>query len=198
MHKGNSLKGNQRKGDGNSLEDPYGVLDLRPGAATWEVEEAYRRIMAALDPSNPWVLALWTPEELERMRQKVEEAYRILTQTPDKGETQCPPRVQGLPKGAIEEIKAQKGGLGGEALREIRERLGLSLEEVSSHIKVTKGTLRALEEERFESLPPWIYVKGFLKAYARLLKVDPEEVIGTFWERYCLRNPSPGRNRQAQ
>lgn len=197
MHKGDSLKGDQRQGNSEPIEDPYKVLELRPGASRWEVEEAYRRIMAALDPSSPGVLALWSPEQLEAMRQKVQKAYEQLVQRPKAGGKTKASRVQGLPEEVLEQIKEAKGGLGGEALREIRERLGLSLEDVSSCTKVTKTALRALEEENFDLLPPWIYVKGFLRAYAGMLKLDAEEVIRTFEERYRLKSSSARRNRRA-
>jgi len=196
MHTGDSLKDDQRKGNPEPVEDPYAVLELQPGASPWEVEEAYRRIMAALDPSNPGVLALWSPEQLEAMREKVHRAYEQLLKRPKVEGKAKALKVQGLPEEVLEGIKAEKGGLGGEALREIRERLGLTLEDVSSCIKVTKGTLKALEEEDFDLLPPWIYIKGFLRAYARMLKIDADEVIRTFEEKYRIRTSSEGRNRR--
>lgn len=197
MHKGDSLKGDERQGMSEPVDDPYAVLELQPGATPWEVEEAYRRIMAALDPSSPGVLALWSPEQLEAMRERVQRAYEQLARRPrERGKARAL-KVQGLPPEVIEEIKAQKGGLGGEALREIRERLGLTLEDVSSCTKVTKGALRAIEDEDFDALPPWIYVKGFLRAYAKMLKVDAEEVVRAFEERYGVKTSSGGRNRRA-
>jgi len=186
MHEGNSIKDNQRKGNGIDLEDPHEILGISKDASELEIEEAFQRLMKALDPSNPGIWALWTPEELNRLREKVQRAFVRLTQRKAflYKESRSLSRERSLPKETLELIKAKKG-FGGEALREIREHLDLSLEEVSSFLKITKKTLMALEKEDFDNLPPWVYVKGFLRAYAKFLGIEEEEeLLKSFEERY--------------
>lgn len=65
----------------------------------------------------------------------------------------------------------------GELLKEARLKKGLRLEEVSESIKIRPQYLYAIEEGLLEVLPPGIIAKGFVKAYARFLGVDPQEVI---------------------
>lgn len=65
----------------------------------------------------------------------------------------------------------------GELLKEARLKKGLSVEEVSESIKIRPQYLCAIEEGLLEVLPPGIIGKGFVKAYARFLGVDPQEVI---------------------
>lgn len=60
-------------------------------------------------------------------------------------------------------------------LREERERRGLSLDEISDKIKISKSCLAAIEEGDEERLPHPVYAKGFIRNYARLLGVDNEE-----------------------
>ncbi len=186
MHEGNSLNDNQWKGDGIDIEDPYEILGISKNASELEIEEAFQRLMKALDPSNPGIWALWTPEELNQLREKAQRAFLSLIQRkPSSHVESCPfSKKRTLSKETWELIKAKKG-LGGEALREIREHLDLSLEEVSSFLKITKKTLMALENEDFYNLPPWVYLKGFLRAYAKLLGIEEEEeLLKSFEERY--------------
>jgi len=65
----------------------------------------------------------------------------------------------------------------GRYLREEREFRNLSLEEVSKFTKIRKQFLNAIEEDRYELLPPAIYVKGYLTAYARYLGLDPNDTV---------------------
>lgn len=65
----------------------------------------------------------------------------------------------------------------GELLKEARLKKGLSLEEVSESIKIRPQYLYAIEEGFLEVLPPGIIGKGFVKAYARFLGIDPQEVL---------------------
>lgn len=65
----------------------------------------------------------------------------------------------------------------GEILRAKRKSLGYSLKEVAQILKIKLSYLRALEEEDFKKLPPPVYVQGFLKHYARFLKLAQEVVL---------------------
>lgn len=65
----------------------------------------------------------------------------------------------------------------GKYLKVERELRNLSLEEVAQFTRIKKHILKAIEEDEYELLPPGIYVKGFLTAYAKYLGLDPKDVI---------------------
>jgi cytoskeletal protein RodZ len=66
----------------------------------------------------------------------------------------------------------------GTLLKEKREKLGLSLEEVSSAIKVRTQYLRILEEDINENeIPEAVYMLGYLKLYANFLGLDGKEIV---------------------
>jgi len=67
--------------------------------------------------------------------------------------------------------------LPGERLRKQRERRGLTLAQVSSELHVDRRMLAALEADDFAALGAPIFVKGHLRSYARLLGLDPAELI---------------------
>jgi cytoskeletal protein RodZ len=70
----------------------------------------------------------------------------------------------------------------GERLRVAREARGLGLSEVSEQIRIRTVYLVALEEENWRAIGAPVYVRGFLRTYARFLGLDPEEVVAQFGE----------------
>ena len=68
----------------------------------------------------------------------------------------------------------------GSELRHARERLGLSLDDIAERTKIRAATLRAIEHDDFDRLPPPIFTRGFLKAYAREVGLDPDGVANRF------------------
>lgn len=64
----------------------------------------------------------------------------------------------------------------GVRLRQERESRGLSYEDVARSSKIAVRTLVALENGDKEDLPHLVYTKGFIKTYARILQLDPEEL----------------------
>jgi cytoskeleton protein RodZ len=65
----------------------------------------------------------------------------------------------------------------GDQLRAERERQKYSLDDVAASTKISTRMLRALEEEKFSQLPGGIFNKGFVRAYARFLKLDEERAV---------------------
>ncbi|MDX6534346.1 MAG: cytoskeleton protein RodZ [Gaiellales bacterium] len=72
----------------------------------------------------------------------------------------------------------------GPALREARERKGLSYADVEQDTKIRARYIRALEDEHFGVLPGTTYSKGFLRAYADYLGLDGHLFIDEFNSRH--------------
>ena len=64
----------------------------------------------------------------------------------------------------------------GELLRQERERREMTLEAAAAEMRISKRYLIAFEEGRTNHLPHPVYAKGFIKSYARLLGLDPEQM----------------------
>lgn len=71
----------------------------------------------------------------------------------------------------------------GELLRIERERVGFSTEEVAALLHLSKNTLGYLEAGNFDRLPGDTFTRGYIRSYARLLKLDPNTFAGYF-DRY--------------
>ncbi len=65
----------------------------------------------------------------------------------------------------------------GQTLKHRREELGLSLGDMVERTRIRGSYLEALEEERYDELPGATYISGFLRTYARVLKLDPEPLM---------------------
>ncbi|HEY3698800.1 MAG TPA: RodZ domain-containing protein [Spongiibacteraceae bacterium] len=62
-------------------------------------------------------------------------------------------------------------------LRQARERSGLTREAVAKELNLRLSQIVALEEGEFKHFPGETFVKGYLRSYARLLKINPDEVL---------------------
>ncbi|MBU1691458.1 MAG: DUF4115 domain-containing protein [Gammaproteobacteria bacterium] len=65
----------------------------------------------------------------------------------------------------------------GKMLAESRERLGLSVAEVSRQLRLSPRQIEALETDDHASLPGETFLRGFLRNYAKLLQIDPEALL---------------------
>jgi cytoskeletal protein RodZ len=70
----------------------------------------------------------------------------------------------------------ERGTLGS-YLKNQRESKKISLREVTKNTRVREYILRAIEEDRHDLLPAVTYVKGFLLAYAKYLKLDGNDIL---------------------
>lgn len=69
-------------------------------------------------------------------------------------------------------------------LQSIRLDKGISLEEVSKETRIRLDNLLLIEKEDHENLPAKIFVKGFLRAYAKAIGADDKEALRRYEERY--------------
>ncbi len=65
----------------------------------------------------------------------------------------------------------------GRKLQELRESAGLSQENVAESLYLTLHYIRALEKDEYQKLPGLTFVKGYIRAYAKLLKADVDAVL---------------------
>lgn len=62
-------------------------------------------------------------------------------------------------------------------LRRTREVREISLEEISNKTKISKRFLEAIEEGRWEILPGEVFIIGFIRAYSKVLGLNPDEIV---------------------
>jgi cytoskeleton protein RodZ len=68
----------------------------------------------------------------------------------------------------------------GEEFRSAREARGLSLSDVAERLHIRSVYLAAIEDEDWHVIGAPVYVRGFMRTYARFLGLDPEAAVTRF------------------
>ena len=68
----------------------------------------------------------------------------------------------------------------GQYLAYEREKKGFTIEDISGKLRLSPHIIRALEEEMHDKLPELVYVRGYIRAYCRLLRIDPVPVLDMY------------------
>jgi DNA repair protein RecO (recombination protein O) len=68
----------------------------------------------------------------------------------------------------------------GKYLRKQRESRAMSVEEVSRATRIPVTSIDRLENDHFDDLPGEVFVRGFLKAYARAVALPVEDVLARY------------------
>jgi cytoskeleton protein RodZ len=78
----------------------------------------------------------------------------------------------------------------GAGLREVRERLGWRLDDVAENLRIKPEFLAAIEAGNLQALPGPAYRAGFVRSYARVLGLDPDEILRRFRAAGELQDPA--------
>jgi len=93
---------------------------------------------------------------------------------------------------------ADSGEVGfGEELRRNRLVREVSLESIASATKISKRHLEALERGDFSHLPAPVFTRGFIRAYAGYLGLDPEEMVNAYLSDTVKASPRPEARAEA-
>lgn len=68
----------------------------------------------------------------------------------------------------------------GSALKQARINSGLSVQEVCKQLRLSSNQIEAIENDLFHALPHQSTVRGFIRNYAKLLKIDAEPVLRAY------------------
>jgi len=68
----------------------------------------------------------------------------------------------------------------GAVLAQAREALGVTQREVSDALNLPITTIDAIESEDKARLPAHVFTRGYVRAYAKLLEVDPEPLVAAW------------------
>jgi cytoskeletal protein RodZ len=71
-------------------------------------------------------------------------------------------------------------GTFGQALRDAREDLGVSLAEAERETRINRRYLEALENEDATAMPPAVYTRGFIRTYCQYLGLNPDSMLDVY------------------
>jgi cytoskeletal protein RodZ len=69
-------------------------------------------------------------------------------------------------------------------LRRARTLHDLSIAEIAARTKISSTLLRAIEDNRFDGVPAGLFTRGYLRAYAREVHVNPEAIVEQYREEF--------------
>lgn len=79
----------------------------------------------------------------------------------------------------------------GKYLRSERESRNVSLEQVAYATRISIKMLRALEEDNHDALPAPTFVRGYLQAFAKYVRLDEQDLLLRY--QHCLATTAAGR-----
>lgn len=180
----------------------YEILEVSPIASAKEIQRAYDRAKETFHADSLAIYSLFSEGEMKKIQAAIEEAYRVLMdealrksydqshlQTIEKEEQESHMEVEGKSperKGPLSftDLSIDVGEVfyRGKTLKKIRERMDIDLKTISTETKINTKILEWIEEEALEKLPASVYLKGFLKAYAQALNLEPQKVIEGYFQ----------------
>ena len=103
-------------------------------------------------------------------------------------------RVRRTPDFSLDEPDEPADGVyDGPALRRVRIRHSIELDEIAERTKINESYLAAIEQNSYESLPGGVYLRGFLREVAKCLKLDPKAVADSYMSLYAAHERRPGK-----
>ena len=96
---------------------------------------------------------------------------------PHAGLDAAPHPATGVAADSTAGLAAAGAATAGAMLAAARARAGLSIDAVAQQLKLGVRQVQAIEEDNFAALPGRTFVRGFVRNYARLLKLDGDAVL---------------------
>ena len=76
-------------------------------------------------------------------------------------------------------------------LAEARERLGLSQQEVADELYLTTSFIKYIDAGEFTSIPKSAFIKGYLRAYARVVELSGDQIVALYQAMLQVEEPTP-------
>ena len=70
----------------------------------------------------------------------------------------------------------------GQVLRAEREALGVTTRDVAETLNLAVSMVEAIEADDYEQMPAAVFARGYIRAYARLLSLEPEPLVARYPE----------------
>ena len=176
----------------NNKEDQnyYTLLELPHNATRGEIQVAYEMAKKTYKDGSMASYSLFDGEGQAEILEKIEEAYRVLSDSKKKQKYDqalaisnpgLSPPDQAISPPPVEEPIPEE--ITGEVIKTLREKNGISLEEIAETTRINIDYLSAIEKSRFASLPAEVYVRSYLRQMVKIIRCD-DTVVEGFMKQY--------------
>ncbi len=160
----------------------FETLELDENATFIEVTRAYRFLKKLYSKDNFFAVAYaledFSSERQEQIIREIDDAYYKLKEyfllIKQEKKKELPKVNMSTP-------------FSGAVFKKLRKEMAISVKEISAQTNIRKTYLRAIEDEDFNSLPPAVYTRGFVKAYAEFLGLPAEKVVNDYMKRFKVK-----------
>ena len=173
-----------------SDQNYYEILEVSYRATWGEIQKAYELARKTYGPDSIASYSLFGSEDREGIFKKILEAYQTLSDQEKRRryDEELAKVVQELawqvPIASAEpsdvspiEDALTSAEVTGKVLKQIREKRGISLQEIADRTRINITYLYFLEEDNFKSLPAEVYLRSYLAQYARILHLDAKTLV---------------------
>lgn len=165
------------------LDKYFKILEIDKDTPFTEMKNSYILLRNLYSKTNlgisPLIISLSNKRQ-KTIVKEIDEAFAKLEQYyQDKKTEHIRSKEEKFAKSRIPEFEV----VGGEALKMTRNVLGFELEEIAFLSGVPLKHLVNIELERYDLLPPKIYIKTFLRKFAEQLSLDPKKVTNDYLKR---------------
>ena len=172
----------------DSLQASFDFFGLSHDASIDEVEKSFRELRNLYSEGSLATYSLLDDADRQEKLAALRKAYdRILQSYSHTPDSEVDPEREAGPfpaKSLTVNIDADLQQMPGLFLQQSRKALGLSLQDVAKRTKVRASILQDIEEQRFDFLPAPVYLRGFLREFARMVNVpDADALIDAFMAR---------------
>lgn len=161
----------------------FKILEVDDDASFAEIERAYLHLKKLYSTGSLITLPIaeeFSDEEKQQILEQVEDAYQNLTRSMQEEVKESEERISEadtLP----EQIVSSPSEGPGQAMKEMREKMGKSLQTVSEAVDIPVDILGHIESETFEELPDAAgYLRWYVMTYARHLTLDPRQTADDY------------------
>jgi curved DNA-binding protein CbpA len=172
-----------------SDQNYYEILEVSYRATWGEIQKAYELARKTYGPDSIAAYSLFGSDDREVIFKKIEEAYQTLI---DQGKRKRydddlakvvqelagqVPDVSTESVAPIMEVPLSSEEVTGKVLKRIREKRGISIQEIADRTRINITYLYFIEEDNFRSLPAEVYLRSYLAQYAKLLHLDAKTLV---------------------
>ncbi len=157
----------------------FNVLELPIDASLSDVQRAYMLLREVYSTQSIVTMPVedeLREEEKQAIRDQIEEAYDALLDLFHQ--------EREAPRADVSEIVADIEEFNGPALKLVRQRLQINLDDMAIATKILRNHLVNIEEENFGALPVYVYTRGFVINYAKYLSLDYHLVADSYMTRF--------------
>ncbi len=181
-------------------ENYYELLELTPRATSDQIQQAYEHARKTFSEDSMAVYSLFTSEDRKQLLERIEHAYRVLMNESARRQYDREIGLAHHSAGAVNSsphmypsqfLESLPEPLTGKALKDIREQLGISLQEISDRTRIHLPYLEFIEGDRYDKLPHAVYLRGYLIQYAKVMGLDAIRVVRGYLK-MALRDMSDG------